>query len=338
MAILPVDPAINQGLNLALNQAMALALKTARPFVGATAPNPPVGAVALNARGEILSAQAHQKAGTAHAEAAVLKDLEARSLLHELHTMVVTLEPCNHQGRTPPCTEALIRAGAKRVVYGAKDPNPHVTGSGAERLRAAGIETCLIASQELAHDCEELIRSFAYWSKTGLPWVTLKSAINAEGSMIPPRGQKTFTSPESLKLAHELRKRADAIITGSGTILADLPEFTVRHVPDHPGKSRWLIVLDRGKRTPKQWIQAAENRGFRVRTDLELNEAIEFLGKNGCLEVLIEAGPLVTDAVLRASLWNEHVVIKQENKAPEAVKEVVNVHRNHSKNSTRGIS
>src|SRR6185437_12882141 len=240
----------------AIQSAFEQALELAGRYAGATSPNPCVGAAALDSQGRILSLRAHERAGEPHAEARVIAELAQAKPVPDTRpeTLVVTLEPCNHQGRTGPCTDAIIRSGFRRVIYGAKDPNPRVAGGGAAKLLAAGIEVLgpeSFADSAIPERCRELIRSFAHWSTSGLPWVTVKTALNQEGSMIPPKGQKTFTSADSLKLAHELRKRADAILTGSGTVLADQPEFTVRHVPDHPGKVRWVAILDRRGRTPE---------------------------------------------------------------------------------------
>jgi diaminohydroxyphosphoribosylaminopyrimidine deaminase/5-amino-6-(5-phosphoribosylamino)uracil reductase len=292
-----------------LRAALKLAIAEARRFQGATAPNPPVGAIALDAAGEILSLQAHEKAGTGHAEAKALEDCRQRGLLPRLHTLIITLEPCNHHGRTGPCTEAVLRAAGesrlKHVYYGVQDPNPRVAGQGAQRLREAGLSVVDLDDP----DCRDLIGPFSHWIQTGLPWITLKTAYDAEGSMIPPPGQKTFSSPEALKFAHELRKVSDAILTGSGTVLADLPEFTVRHLPDHPDKTRWLAVLDRRDRTPADWIQGRERAGFRFYRGLDVDSTLRFLGSQGVLEVLVEAGPLVTQEFLNRGLWHRHVVI-----------------------------
>ena len=296
--------------------ALQAAIEMASQFIGATSPNPPVGAAAVDRQGKILSIQAHEQAGTGHAEAKVIADLGKRGLLAEVDTLFITLEPCNHHGRTPPCTEAILASGIRKVVFGVKDPNPRVAGQGAERLRAAGIDVSECADPALHQACAELIRPFAHWAATGLPWVVVKTAHTAEGSMIPPPGQKTFTSPASLKLAHELRRRADAILTGSGTVLADRPEFTVRLLPDHPLvasglKKRKLVVLDRRGRTPEDWIKQAQDRGFEVLIRADLQETMKELGKAGVLEVLVEAGPELSSAILHSSLWNQHVLITQ---------------------------
>lgn len=309
---------------------LQLAFKEAKNFCGATAPNPPVGAAGLNSAGQIIALAAHQKAGTAHAEAQVIEECRKKGILSQLNTLVITLEPCNHHGKTPPCTEAILNAaqegGLRRVYFGVQDPNTHVAGKGANRLREAGLEVFDLND----HECQQLIAPFSHWIQTGRPWVVLKTAFNSEcpqsslgslssidslaslaslASMIPPPGQKTFSSYESLCFAHQIRRSSDAILTGSGTVLIDQPEFTVRLCPDHPQKKRWLVVLDRRRRTPKSWIESREKAGFQVQLADDVDAALNFLGSQGVLQVLVETGPILTSTFLSRSLWNEHVVI-----------------------------
>lgn len=311
------------------DSAMRLAVSLAKQYVGATAPNPPVGAVGLDGQGNILSVQAHEKAGLGHAEALMIEDCARQGTLFKLHTLVVTLEPCNHHGKTPPCTEKILSTGIKRVVFACRDPNPQVAGGGCERLRAAGIE--VIEFPHLKEECEELIEPFIHWSKTGFPWITIKTAIDPKGSMLPPEGKKTFTSEDSLKLAHELRKRSDAILTGSGTILADQPLFTVRHVPDHPGKTRWLVALDRRGRISADWIQEKQSQGFKAIRAKDYTEILEFLGSHGVLDLLVEAGPNLSSSILSGSLWNRHVIIQHTPAGKDRIEVRKNVHWNHPK-------
>jgi diaminohydroxyphosphoribosylaminopyrimidine deaminase/5-amino-6-(5-phosphoribosylamino)uracil reductase len=293
-------------------------LALAEQYLGATSPNPCVGAAAVSKEGTLLSIMAHQKAGTPHAEALVITDLRERGLLSEAHTLLVTLEPCNHHGRTPPCSEGIILAhqetGAfKKVIFICRDPNPKVPGHGLKRLQEAGIETRCLEDDEpegkIVARGLDLIRAFAYWTKTGKPWVTIKIARNLEKIMIPPSGAKTFTSESSLTLAHELRKRADAIMTGSGTILADRPLLTVRNVADHAEKKRRLVIMDRRGRVDAKYIEQAQANGFEVLVEKDVSKALDLLGSQGCLEVLVEAGPTLTDYLIQADLWNEQVVI-----------------------------
>lgn len=306
-----------------LENAIQQALLKAASFRGATAPNPPVGAAALSRDGTLLGVTAHERAGTAHAEAKLLAVAATEGWLSQIDTLFVTLEPCCHTGRTGPCTDAILKSGVKKIVFGVEDPNPRVAGKGAQILRDAGCEvTCL------SHpDCAALIAPFRKWILTGLPWITVKTVHLAspeypmgsrlmtfsdfQKTMIPPKGQKTFSSASSLKLAHELRKRADAIVTGSGTVLADSPEFTVRRVPDHSGKRRILWVLGSENSVPQEWILSREKAGFEVHASADrMQDVLSQLGKKTCLEALIEAGPRLSFDVLRKNpSFDEHIAI-----------------------------
>ena len=286
--------------------AMLRACDEARLWLGATSPNPPVGAAGLDAEGNIIAVAAHRRAGTDHAEAALLKLCHEQNLMPRLHTMCVTLEPCNHFGRTPPCAGAIIEAGVRRVVVGTRDPNPHVTGGGCDRLRQAGIEVIEGVEEE---SCRRLIHAFAFHARAGRPFVTVERAFDALGSMIPPAGQKTFTSKESLILAHRLRKKADAIVTGSGTVLADNPLFTVRHVADYPDKRRILAILDRRGRVSPRYIEQAKQRGLDVIIYQSLDSCFLDLKKRGVLDILVESGPVLSQSILDSSHWAMRVDI-----------------------------
>ncbi|MBG1232087.1 bifunctional diaminohydroxyphosphoribosylaminopyrimidine deaminase/5-amino-6-(5-phosphoribosylamino)uracil reductase RibD [Aestuariivirga litoralis] len=304
---------------------MRAALSAARECEGATAPNPPVGCALLDASGKIITTAAHHGAGQLHAEALAIKQARELGRVNDIHTVVVTLEPCNHHGRTPPCTEAILATPAKSVIIGARDPNPKVTGGGAALLHAKGIEVVFAESTEL----QRLIAPFRKVAKLGLPWLTVKQAINLQGTMIPPQGEKTFTSPASLNLAHQLRRRADAIITGSGTILADDPHFTVRNVEDFPNKRRKLILFDRRRRVPQAYVDAATARGFTIEFHHHLGEALHSVVAGGGLEVLVEAGPLLTAHVLASPFWDEHVRISQTAGTEYDGDKIDHVLRNH---------
>jgi diaminohydroxyphosphoribosylaminopyrimidine deaminase/5-amino-6-(5-phosphoribosylamino)uracil reductase len=305
-----------------LAHAMQHACREARCWLGATAPNPPVGAVALDVEGRVLAVAAHQRAGQGHAEALLLERLRAHGLLEKTHTLCVTLEPCNHHGRTPPCAEAIIAAGIRHVAVGVRDPNPQVSGGGIEHLRAAGVVVTL-GIEELV--CQQLLYAFAHRVTQGRPWLTVKRALDGRGSMIPPVGQKTFTSPSALRLAHQLRKRADAILTGSGTILADHPCFTVRHVPDYAGKQRVLAILDRRHRVPAAYLAAAAARGFIPVIYDDLIVALDDLARRGVLDVLVEAGPELSCSILATDLWTQNITIEQLPMIQSEVKERISV-------------
>jgi diaminohydroxyphosphoribosylaminopyrimidine deaminase / 5-amino-6-(5-phosphoribosylamino)uracil reductase len=311
--------------------AMTLALAEAQKFEGATAPNPPVGCVLLGIDGAVLSVAAHQKAGTLHAEALAIKQCNNPD---RIHTVVVTLEPCNHTGRTGPCTEAILSTSAKNVWIGMADPNPHVAGGGADRLRNAGLNVQFLNEADapkLKTDLQRLIAPFTKRALHGLPWVTIKQAINTQGNMIPPAGQKTFTSQSSLILAHQLRRRSDAIITGSGTVLADDPHFTVRLVEDFAGKRRHLVLFDRRRRISQFYLDAATARGFKISFANDLLSTLKNLSEEGALEVLVEAGPSLTQSILESNLWDEHVLITKGD--PDRIQIIQNkephVLRNH---------
>lgn len=292
----------------------ARALAEARLYEGATAPNPAVGCALLDAAGAVLIVAAHH--GLPHAEARAIDAARAAGVVGQIDTVLVTLEPCDHTGRTGPCSAAILGTPARSVWYGVADPNPKAAG-GAVRLLAAGLSVRPIA--ELAHpqaaeleaEALRLVAPFVMRVTKGRPFVTVKQAINSAGTMIPPLGQKTFTGAAALRFAHELRRRADAIVTGSGTILADAPEFTVRHLPDFAGKSRVLCILDRRGRVGADYLRAAEARGFRTLIAQGIEGALRDLAAMGCNEALVEAGPSLLDTVERLGCWEEWVTIQQ---------------------------
>ena len=298
-------------------EAFRQALVAAEAFLGATAPNPPVGCAALDADGAILAVAAHQFAGGEHAEVAALAACRAKGQLDRLDTLVVTLEPCNHHGRTPPCVGAIVGSGANTVWIGASDPNPAVAGGGAASLALAGLTVGIVAdlphpkAADLAQQAARLIAPFATRSRLGRPWLTLKQALTADGGMIPPPGSKTFTSEASLTQAHGLRRRADAIITGSGTILADVPLFTVRRGGDPRRTPRRLAILDRRRRTPDAYLESARGRGFQVSLHDDIPGLLADLAAGGALEALVECGPTLLDAFLTADAWDERVTFRQ---------------------------
>lgn len=296
-------------------KAMQNAIDQAARYRGATCPNPPVGAVLLDQCGNSLSVGAHEYAGGNHAEVNAIENARRKGVLEQAHTLIVTLEPCSHTGKTPPCTEAILKTSVKTVIVGCEDPNPLVQSRGVERLLAAGVQVGVnVLGESLHQECLKLVAPFQHWVQTGRPWVTVKRAINREGTMYPPPGQKTFTGYHSLKLAHCLRRRADAILTGSGTVLKDWPEFTVRLVQDHPQKKRWLTVLDRRGRVPEVWFENAKRNRFQIlesEKEESIEEILNRLGKKGVLEVLVESGPSLSSMILESPFWNEEVRITQ---------------------------
>jgi len=302
-------------------KAAKLAIEAAKSYQGATSPNPPVGAAGLTKEGEIIGIAAHEKYGAAHAEVNLIEQLYKLGWLDSLHTLFITLEPCNHHGKTPPCVKAILETNVKNVIIGCLDPNLNVNGKGLEALKERiEIESLSQYDPQLAEECQKIILPYRYWLEHKKPWVILKQAYNLSGSMIPSENQKTFTSKQSLIFTHNLRKQTDAIITGSGTVLADWPEFTVRYVPDHPAKQRWLVLLDRRKRIPEKWRKQETLRGFCLIENRDFIEALNFLGQQGAHVAMVEAGPTLSQYVLNHNLWNERIEIFQsQNNHPDDI-------------------
>ncbi len=292
------------------------ALTLAAEKEGATAPNPTVGCLLLDASGQTLIAAAHPGAGQPHAEALAIRLARNAGLADRIATVIVTLEPCNHHGRTGPCVDAILTTPASEVWYGLPDPNSVASG-GADRLRRAGLTVRSLAELDhpdraaLLSDATRLLAPFACRVQRRRPFITVKQALDRSGSMIPPPGQKTFTGPEALTLAHRLRRRADAILTGSGTVLSDRAAFTVRHVSDIPGKSRILCILDRRGRVDDLFLAEARLRGLRPMVAHDLDAALQDLATQGCNEVLVEAGPSLVSSLRDGGLWDEWVLIQQ---------------------------
>jgi diaminohydroxyphosphoribosylaminopyrimidine deaminase / 5-amino-6-(5-phosphoribosylamino)uracil reductase len=222
---------------------MARALELAARGRGLTSPNPMVGAVIV-AHGQAVGEGFHAGAGGPHAEIVALAAAGARA---RGATLYVTLEPCNHQGRTPPCVPALIAAGVARVVAAARDPNPRVQGGGAAALRAAGIAVVLGEGEEAARD---LNRAF-FTAMTRLrPHVTLKAAMTLDGKIAAHDGtSRWITGEEARTEAHRLRSEADAVVVGIGTALADDPALDVRLGTPWP-REPWRVVVDSRARLP----------------------------------------------------------------------------------------
>ncbi len=221
--------------------AMALALQWAQKGLYSTSPNPRVGCVIVQ-NGQVIGAGVTQAAGQDHAEVQALKDAAARGNDVRGATVYVTLEPCDHQGRTKPCSQALIAAGVGRVVAAMQDPNPLVAGQGLARLEAAGISvTCGV----LAAAAHELNIGFFSRMQRGLPWVRLKTAASLDGMTALHNGESQWiTGPEARADGHAWRARACAVLTGIGTVKADDPQMTVRAV-DTPRQPRRIVVDSR---------------------------------------------------------------------------------------------
>jgi diaminohydroxyphosphoribosylaminopyrimidine deaminase/5-amino-6-(5-phosphoribosylamino)uracil reductase len=201
---------------------MRRALQLGRRGIGRTSPNPPVGAVVVR-RGRIVGEGFHRRAGAAHGEAAALRRAGAAA---RGATLYVTLEPCSHHGRTPPCVDAVLAAGVREVVVGTRDPNPKVRGGGVERLRRAGL---IVRTGVLKAECDELIAAFRKHAVAGMPFITLKLAASLDGRIATVTGDSRWvTSPASRALVHRMRREHDAVLVGAATVLTDDPQLTCR--------------------------------------------------------------------------------------------------------------
>lgn len=275
-------------------------------------PNPKVGTVILDSEGKTLAEGAHSGPGHPHAERVALDRLAGP--VPEGATMVVTLEPCDHHGLTPPCTEAIISAGISRVVVGALDPDPRVAGAGVERLRAAGIE---VEVGLLAGEAEAVDPAYFHHRRTGRARFTLKTAVTIDGQTAATDGtSRWITGPEARRDAHLLRAGSDAVMIGAGTLRSDDPDLTVR-LGDYEGPQPRAIVVAGDDSMPAQaklWqradtvVVAVSDPGVgeevvMVEPDAagrpDLAQAAVALADLGLLEILVEGG-----ATLASSLWN----------------------------------
>jgi diaminohydroxyphosphoribosylaminopyrimidine deaminase / 5-amino-6-(5-phosphoribosylamino)uracil reductase len=217
-------------------------LELAQSRRGFCSPNPAVGAL-LERDGRILAEGFHKAAGQPHAEVEALRDLPLE--ITQGATLYVSLEPCCHHGRTPPCTDLIIQKGIAEVVYAYRDPNPVVAGRGEAVLLSAGVEVRQVPLAEV----DEFYQSYAHWTQTGLPFTTVKLAISLDGKTAGPGGLPLpLTGPEANRFTHERRLRSDAILTTARTVLADDPRLNVRlHGVETP---KPVVILDRLGRTP----------------------------------------------------------------------------------------
>jgi diaminohydroxyphosphoribosylaminopyrimidine deaminase/5-amino-6-(5-phosphoribosylamino)uracil reductase len=291
-----------------IQAALRRALQLAEQAVGLTDPNPRVGCVLLAADGRRLGEGHTQAAGQAHAEVMALRDAAAQG--HDVRgaTAVVTLEPCSHHGRTPPCCDALIQAGVARVVVAIEDPNPQVAGQGIARLRAAGIEV-QPGDAASAEASRELNIGFFSRMQRGRPFVRLKSAISLDGRTALPDGRSQWITGEAARTdGHAWRKRAGAMLTGIGTVLADDPRLDVRLVPT--AKQPLRLVLDPQGRLPPgaRVLQPPGDARAIGPGRAHLPTLLAELGQQGINELHVEAGPTLSGAFLDAGLVDELLV------------------------------
>lgn len=280
---------------------MARALQLAANGRYSTSPNPMVGSVIVSAGGRIIGEGWHRQYGGPHAEVNAVNSVADadRPLLPE-STIYVTLEPCSHYGKTPPCAELLVRTGFRRVVTGSDDPNPKVSGRGIAMLRDAGIE---VDTGVLREQCDALNYKFLAAHRRGFPWVTLKWACSADGYL-----DGRFSTPQTAQTVHARRAQADAIVAGAGTILADRPRLDVRLIE---GRSPRPVILDRhGLLGPADLDSLTRSADALHITDgRTVEELLRGLYRDfGYISVLVEGGAKVLDSFIESGLWDEAFV------------------------------
>jgi len=304
---------------------MRRALVLARRGWGQTAPNHLVGAVLVR-DDEVVGEGFHERFGAAHAELMALRSAGAAA---RGATAFVTLEPCNHTGKTGPCAEALIAAGVRRVVIAVADPNPVARG-GAERLREAGVATEFGLAEQAATDLNAAFLFAARGAKR--PWVTLKLAVSRDGAVADAsRAQRWITGEASRLRVHRLRAGHDAVAVGIGTVLADDPELTVRHGP-RPRLPTTRIVFDRGARLPlsSQLARTAAESpvivmaeqpdpgrvrdlnsvGVRVEQCTGIADALQKAAVQGVRSLLVEGGAGIAQALMHHNLVDRLIIFQ----------------------------
>ncbi len=265
---------------------MRAALLEAARGLGQTSPNPAVGAVIVRG-GRIVARGFHRRGGEPHAEIEALRALEDPALARGA-TIFVTLEPCSTHGRTPPCVEAIIRAGFARVVLGAVDPNPAHAGRGVELLRAAGIA---VTVGVLESECRELNAAFNKWIVTRMPLVIAKAGMSLDGRLTRPPGEvQWLTSAASRADAMGLRAQVDAILIGAETLRADNPRLTVRGIPG--ARQPWRVVVTRSGKLPMDahLFTDAHRERTMVFRGKSLRAVLRELGRREITSVLLEGG------------------------------------------------
>jgi diaminohydroxyphosphoribosylaminopyrimidine deaminase/5-amino-6-(5-phosphoribosylamino)uracil reductase len=306
---------------------MRVALAEARKGLGRTSPNPPVGALVVR-RGRVVSRGHHARAGEPHAEVVALARAGKRARGATLYT---TLEPCDHQGRTPPCTRAILEGGIARVVIGSDDPNPLVSGRGARRLRRAGVTVVRGVAREA---CDHFNLPWFRFITTGRPFVTLKVAITIDGKLASGSGDSRWISGrEARARVHRLRSQVDAVLVGAGTVRQDNPRLTARI---RGARSPLRVVLDgRLSSAPRSQVFGSARPGSLVLTSREASPRVEAalarrgvsivplpvrrgliapatalraLAVRGVMSLMIEGGARVFSQFLEKGLWDQILV------------------------------
>ncbi|WP_195891976.1 bifunctional diaminohydroxyphosphoribosylaminopyrimidine deaminase/5-amino-6-(5-phosphoribosylamino)uracil reductase RibD [Neobacillus dielmonensis] len=302
---------------------MNLALNLARSALGQTSPNPVVGAVLVK-EGQLIGMGAHLKAGEPHAEVHAIRMAGDKA---EGATLYVTLEPCSHFGKTPPCSDLVIQTGIKKVFVATTDPNPKVAGTGIEKMRRAGIE---VEVGLLQQEAREVNKVFFYNIQTGLPYVTLKSAVSLDGKTATVTGESMWITGEAARRdVHQFRHQHDGIVVGVNTVIQDNPTLTTR-LPSG-GKNPIRIILDTNLRTPLEskmltdhaapvWIitgskaQPQQEAAYQelgvtiIKTEspqISIKEVLVILGKRGITSLFVEGGAEIHGSFLKERAFQQ---------------------------------
>ncbi len=318
---------------MSIDTLMREALELAERAIGLSEPNPRVGCVLQSADGRVIGRGHTQQAGGAHAEVMALRDAEANGEDPRNSAAIVTLEPCAHHGRTPPCCDALIAAGVSRVVYALEDPFEQVAGKGAARLRAAGIDTSLLPAGELSAAARELNIGFFSRIERGRPWLRMKVATSLDGRSALENGDSQWITGEAARRdGHNWRRRAGAILTGVGTVHDDNPRLDVRLVQTSHQPVRVVVdsrldmavtarildapgsVLIYAAAPDPDRLAALQARNAEIaclpgaNNKVDLAAMLADLARRGINELHVEAGHRLNGSLLREGLVDELLI------------------------------
>ena len=288
---------------------MRKAIEISAPYKYLVKPNPMVGALIVK-DGKILAEGAHEKFGEAHAEVNCFNSLKEK--IEEDHVMICTLEPCNHYGKTPPCTKKIIESGIKKIIIGSLDPNPKVAGTGIKTLKDAGLE---VSYGVLEKEVRELNKLFFFKHENGRPFITIKIASSADWMSHSKDGSTTWiTSEASRKDVQLIRAEHDAILTGGNTIRSDQPRMNAR--VEFPLIQPQKILLSE----QKEWdasLDFFQDSKVKIIDEKDLVKVVEVLSKQELNSLLVEAGPRLVNSFLKEGLCDEMIIYQSPDQLGE---------------------
>jgi diaminohydroxyphosphoribosylaminopyrimidine deaminase/5-amino-6-(5-phosphoribosylamino)uracil reductase len=288
---------------------MRKAIEISAPYKYLVKPNPMVGALIVK-DGKILAEGAHEKFGEAHAEVNCFNSLKEK--IEEDHVMICTLEPCNHYGKTPPCTKKIIESGIKKIIIGSLDPNPKVAGTGIKTLKDAGLE---VSYGVLEKEVRELNKFFFFKHENGRPFITIKIASSADWMSHSKDGSTTWiTSEASRKDVQLIRAEHDAILTGGNTIRSDQPRMNAR--VEFPLIQPQKILLSE----QKEWdvsLDFFQDSKVKIIDEKDLVKVVEVLSKQEINSLLVEAGPRLVNSFLKEEFCDEMIIYQSPDQLGE---------------------